>query len=61
MTPETEISQYYVIKVVLHIEKIMKRANTQPIDPTPHKGVLFLVPMLCGGKCLGGYFNFLIL
>jgi hypothetical protein len=27
---------------------------------TPHKEVLFLVPVLCGDKCLGGYSKFLI-
>jgi hypothetical protein len=28
---------------------------------TPHKGVLFTVPVLCGYKCLGGAFKILIL
>ena len=27
---------------------------------TPCMGVLFLVPVLCGGKCLEGNFNFII-
>jgi hypothetical protein len=26
----------------------------------PHKGVLFVVPVLCGDKCLGGNTKFLI-